>query len=141
MRRLVTGVDDQGRSRVVENEELTTGTDAPAAQHVFRTPSKPPPARPQGTGAFRDLGVPPGILQVYLVHMPPNAEHANHHTDTVDVDTILGGGGEIVLDDGAHTLAPGDCVVVNGVDHAWRAGPDGLTFTAVVLGTPPPLEP
>jgi hypothetical protein len=138
MRRFVTGVDEQGRSCVVEFEEFDTTDPAPAAQHVFRTPSDPPPPRPQGSGAFRDLGVPPGIVQVYCVRMPPDAEHATHHTDTIDVDTIVEGSAHIVLGDGAHALEPGDCVVVNGVDHAWQAGPHGVTFTAVVFGTQPP---
>jgi len=41
-----------------------------------------------------------------------------------------------VLDDGAHRLEPGDTVVVAGVDHAWRAGPDGCTMVNTMIGTP-----
>jgi hypothetical protein len=29
-------------------------------------------------------------------------------------------------------------VVMNGVDHAWKAGPDGYRMTAALIGTPPP---
>jgi quercetin dioxygenase-like cupin family protein len=45
---------------------------------------------------------------------------------------------ELTLDDGTHLLEAGDCVVINGVDHAWRAGPEGCTMGFAVYGTPPP---
>jgi hypothetical protein len=32
----------------------------------------------------------------------------------------------------------GDCVVVTGVGHAWRPGPEGCVMSVVVIGTPPP---
>ncbi len=35
-------------------------------------------------------------------------------------------------------LVAGDLVVLAGVDHAWRAGPDGARLSAVLIGTPPP---
>ena len=39
-----------------------------------------------------------------------------HHTDTIDLDTISSGSIELLLDDGAHSLERGDCVVVAGVE-------------------------
>jgi mannose-6-phosphate isomerase-like protein (cupin superfamily) len=60
-----------------------------------------------------------------------------HHTDTLDFDMILEGSVEIVLDDGPHRLGPGDCVVVTGVDHVWKAGPDGFVMSVTLMGTPP----
>jgi hypothetical protein len=36
-----------------------------------------------------------------------------------------------------HRQNPGDCLVITGIDHAWRAGPSGCRVRAVVLGTPP----
>jgi hypothetical protein len=32
---------------------------------------------------------------------------------------------------------PGDCVVITGIDHAWRAGPSGCQISGIMLGTPP----
>jgi quercetin dioxygenase-like cupin family protein len=61
-----------------------------------------------------------------------------HYTDTIDVDTVLEGSVSIILDDGPHWLEVGDTVVVNGVDHAWEAGPSGATVSVVLLGTPSP---
>jgi quercetin dioxygenase-like cupin family protein len=52
----------------------------------------------------------------------------------VDFDSILGGSLELILDDGVHILQAGDCVIINGIDHAWRAGPDGCTMAVLMLG-------
>ena len=60
-----------------------------------------------------------------------------HHTDTLDFDLILDGSVELILDDGTHLLRAGDCVVMTGVDHGWRASSDGCTTAALALGTPP----
>lgn len=59
-----------------------------------------------------------------------------HHTDTIDCNVIVDGQVELLLEDGAHLLGVGDCVVMSGVDHAWRAGAQGCVASAVALGTP-----
>jgi hypothetical protein len=48
------------------------------------------------------------------------------------------GNADLILDDGVHRVEAGDMVVMNGVDHAWKAGPDGYRMSAVLIGTPPP---
>jgi quercetin dioxygenase-like cupin family protein len=60
-----------------------------------------------------------------------------HRTDTLDFAVILEGSVELTLDDGVHPLLPGDCVVVQGVDHAWRAGEQGCVLCGINLGTAP----
>jgi quercetin dioxygenase-like cupin family protein len=70
----------------------------------------------------------------------PGFEYGMHHTDTIDFDVVLAGSVELTLDDGVHPMGVGDCVVVTGVDHAWRAGPDGCTLSVLSLGTPPHEE-
>jgi hypothetical protein len=60
-----------------------------------------------------------------------------HHTDTVDLNLVLSGSIDLILDTGVHTLMPGDCVVITGIDHAWRAGPSGCQISGIMLGTPP----
>ena len=73
-----------------------------------------------------------------VVELGAGSETPMHHTDTLDLQTVLSGSVELVLDDGAHRLDAGDLVVLAGVDHAWRAGPDGARLSAVLIGTPPP---
>jgi quercetin dioxygenase-like cupin family protein len=71
-----------------------------------------------------------------IIRWEPNSEWPPHYTDTVDVDIVLEGSIELVLDDGAHRLEPGDSVVVHGVDHAWRVGEGGCTTCVVAIGAP-----
>ena len=73
-----------------------------------------------------------------VVELGPGSEAPMHHTDTLDLQTVLSGSVELLLDDGAHRLEQGDLVVLTGVDHAWRAGPDGCRLSAVLVGTPSP---
>jgi hypothetical protein len=142
VRKLVTGVDGAGRSCVVEDVEMPFEP-ADAARPgrtragVFATQECPPPVRPAGQGDHQDLGVAPGLVRWQVMRFGPEFAIGMHHTDTLDLDMVLEGSVEIVLDDGAHRLAPGDCVVVTGVDHAWKAGPDGFVMSVTVIGTPP----
>lgn len=140
MRQIVTGVDADGRSCVVSESELTFDTAGPgvAVDLVFETSESPPPPRQPGPAGLLDLGVAPGLARWMVVEYEPSAEFAMHHTDTVDFDIVLGGSVDLILDDGIHPLTTGDCVAVTGVDHGWRAGPDGCILSVVLLGTPPP---
>jgi quercetin dioxygenase-like cupin family protein len=139
MRVLVTGVDADGRSCVLREQ---VGLD-PAPDGVFhfgvvhRTESAPPPAGPAVRTEHMDVQVPPGIAQWIVVDYEPGGVQEWHHTDTVDFNHVLSGSIDLTLDDGVHHLEAGDGVVVNGVDHAWRAGPDGCRLSVLFLGTPP----
>jgi hypothetical protein len=44
----------------------------------------------------------------------------------------------LILDDGGHPLVAGDSAVVTGVDHGWRAGPEGCRLTVMTFGVSPP---
>jgi quercetin dioxygenase-like cupin family protein len=69
-----------------------------------------------------------------VVQYQPGAVYPRHQTPTVDFDSVLAGSIELLLDDGAHLLEVGDCVVVNGVDHGWRAGDQGVAMAVLMLG-------
>lgn len=140
MRRLLTGVNDEGRSCVLEEAEISPTEAVPgiALEMLFATTESPPPARPEGYGDFLSLGVDPGLCRWMIIDWAPNHSWAMHHTDTVDFDTVLSGSVELILATGAHKLEPGDCAVITGVDHAWKAGPDGCRVSIITLGTPAP---
>ena len=105
-------------------------------QEIFRTRSSPPEAVPVGDGDHVELHVPAGIVGWRLVQWLPNAGGGGmHYTDTIDFDVVIAGSIVLVLNDGPHELQSGDCVVVAGVDHGWRAGPSGCTMSVLVLGT------
>jgi Cupin domain len=139
VRHLTTGVNDQGRSCVVSDVELTLsaagGTGPAAVERLFVAEELPPPEQPAGSGDKSDLGVRRG-LDWRIVRWQPGGESPRHYTDTVDLDVILDGDIELVLDDGPHRLEPGDTAVIQGVDHAWRAGPDGCTMCIAVISAP-----
>lgn len=140
MRVLITGVDADGRSRVVGEERIALRSDPTAGgfwfASVFETTSSPPPTRPDGRAAHLDVGLAPGLVRWEVIDYPPGRRYHRHHTDTVDLDIVLAGTLELRLDDGAHVLHAGEGVVVNGVDHAWAAGPEGARLSVVFVGTP-----
>jgi hypothetical protein len=142
MRRLVTGIDAAGRSCIVSDTPLTLEAPSGAylAAAVYTTESAPPPTRPPGHAGFYDLGLAPGIGRWLIIEHRPDVVTPMHHTDTIDFDMVLAGSVDLVLDDGAHPLEAGDCVVITGVDHCWQAGPAGCRLSVTCIGTPPPAS-
>ena len=136
MRQLVTGIDADGRS-CIASEKVIEASDEIAVETPYETPSAPPP-RPVGNADSHDVALAPGAVRVLLVQWPAGFHVPMHHTDSVDVNTVVAGSIDLLLDDGPHTLHVGDTAVVTGVDHGWTAGPDGATTTGVLLGTPVP---
>jgi hypothetical protein len=139
MRQIVTGVDADGRSCVVKEYRLDPKSGDRSRMLVsFTTEGEPAPPRPAGQGDQLDLGLAAGSAQVMVAQWAAGFTHRMHHTDTIDVDTVLEGSAVLVLDDGRHVLEVGDVAIVTGVDHAWEAGPEGTTITFVNVGTPSP---
>jgi quercetin dioxygenase-like cupin family protein len=138
MRALIASVDDQGRSGVVEETELVFDQHGGPLETavVATTQTCPPPAGPPGHASRVDLGVPPGMARWLVVNFPPGSSAPLHHTDSIDLVFVFEGSAELILDDGAHPLGPGDCVMLKGVDHGWQAGPGGCRISSVVVGTP-----
>lgn len=139
VRRLITGTDDEGRSSVVariENDTAGSGPSPPMAA-VFERRSVATASRASGSAPLIELGVEPGDVRWIAVNFEPAGEAPVHHTDTIDFTTVLSGSIELLLDDGDHVLRAGDSIVVNGIDHGWRAGPEGCTMNVVLVGVPP----
>jgi hypothetical protein len=139
MRMIVTGVK-HGNSCVVEEIDCTPQGDDLSTINALSLDLGALPPRPPGKGAFVDIPVPPGSMSWYRVRFPADQLRRNHHTDTIDCHTIVSGWIELLLDDGAHRLDPGDSAMVTGVDHGWRSGPDGCVVSMLIFGTPKPGE-
>jgi quercetin dioxygenase-like cupin family protein len=133
MRVLTTGADEAGRSHVLE-EQMFEGTGPELGAHRIYASRREQPLGPRPEGEMKDLGVADGETAWSAVSWPPNAESSFHHTDTIDLDTVLVGSITMGLDDGEHLLGAGDVVVMNGVRHWWRAGPEGCILSVVALG-------
>jgi quercetin dioxygenase-like cupin family protein len=117
---------------------FTDGVPGIAIELLFKSIESPLPSGPAGRGQFRDLGVAPGLLRWIVVDFAAGEGYDMHHTDTVDFDLVLEGSLQMILDDGTHDLAPGDAVVMTGVDHGWNAGDSGCRMSVLSIGTPPP---
>jgi len=149
VRRLLTGVDDEGRSCLVETTEVVpvgVGDDHGVnVARVHATSESPPPQRPPGQGALVPVSLDPGVLRWIVVeHEPfdesdgPTTASTLHHTDALDLVFVHEGSADLLLEDGAHPVESGDLIVMPGVDHAMRAGPGGCRLVVVSVGTPPP---
>lgn len=73
----------------------------------------------------------PGLAEVMEPDHP-----GMHTTDTVDVTFIVSGQPTLELDGGARaTLSSGDCVVQNGIRHAWRnPASEPCTMAVAIVG-------
>jgi quercetin dioxygenase-like cupin family protein len=140
-RLLIAAVDADGRSCAVRDERLAQHGDAsmPGVLYSVLYGMTSSPSIPGGGRAADtlDLGVGAGAINWLMIDYAAGLTLSMHHTDTVDLDTVLSGSVELILDDGAHPLAPGDTAVVTGVDHGWRAGPDGCRLAVVAIGALP----
>jgi quercetin dioxygenase-like cupin family protein len=76
----------------------------------------------------------PGATKWILTEMGPDLGAPMHATPTVDYAVVIAGQVELGLEDGGVTLHAGDAVLVNGVRHSWRAGPDGCVLATVLVG-------
>jgi quercetin dioxygenase-like cupin family protein len=140
---LVTGVDAAGRSCAARDEPMTLqggpGLEGIAYSMMYATPSLPSISVGGGRVADTfDLGIAAGAMDWKVIDYAPGLHFSMHHTDTVDFDIVLAGSVELILDDGAHPLVVGDSVVVTGVDHGWRAGPQGCRLSVISMGVSPP---
>jgi hypothetical protein len=150
MRKLITGVDTDGRSCLLDVIEVTPvrveghGVDV---ERIYATTESPPRGGAPAAGRNVDVGLAPGLLRWLVVEHPPESERRGpttagtiHHADTLDLVFVHEGGGELMLQDGAHPVGAGDLIVMPGVDHAMKPGPDGCRIVVVSVGTAPPSE-
>ena len=127
VRRVVTEIVS-GRSRVADDSPaphtefwddlwITEPGDPRGRPAVDADASLQPPP---GTARWRVFIVPTAARMRELVGDGPADGAYFHQTDTVDLIYVLEGEVTLVLDDGEVKLRPGDCVVQQQTNHAWR---------------------
>jgi hypothetical protein len=151
VRLLVLGVDQDGASRLVSADEVTAApipsVPGVAAATLFSTDQSPPPPCPPGLGTLVGGGPAPGCVHWYIVDHTPGTsddEHAGtelHRRHAIDLMVVLDGDAVLLLADGDHPLQTGDAVVMTGIDHGLRSGPDGCRLMSFAVGTPPGDQP
>lgn len=146
MRRVVTGLDVEGRSCVISDERIPTdvgrakaGRDSGTLCVAWRTEQSPPDLGFERPGSFELLrgSCPPGGSAWFILGWEPHTVRDTVRTDTLDYDVVLDGSCDLILETGLVNLTVGDSVVIPGVVHGWRAGPEGVILSAVVIGLDP----
>ena len=64
-----------------------------------------------------------------------------HTTKTLDFGVVISGRIILELDDGAHELGPGDCVVQRGTRHRWMNPTDEPCVMSFVMVSAEPIAP
>jgi hypothetical protein len=127
MRFIATGISPIGLSSVIESTTLG------GSATLHATPDESLVDRPADKPAL-DAGRPAGTVCWKVWEAAPDLVVGVHRTDTIDYDTVLRGEIVLVLDDAEVVLRSGDCVMLPGVMHGWRSGPDGATISVVQFG-------
>lgn len=132
-RRVVTGLDAEGRSCVIIDGPIPALNEMSAAL-AWRTATLPADnsgsADPVAPYAIEMLHTPGSNFAI--CRFPPHTPALMHATDTIDYLVILEGRVTLVLEDGEADLGPGDFVVDRGVMHGWRNPHDEPCVAAVV---------
>lgn len=147
IRRVVTGVDAEGRSTVEADGDCPhLRVAAPGVRYteLWTTPSAAAAHdRPVDAGDVPLTLVPaPGgtLIRVCEMHPPePGGEsYGMHATPTVDTIAVLSGLLRCSFEDGSSVeLGPGDFLVQRGTPHAWTALGDAPCLFLAIITDPP----
>ena len=145
MKRVVTGVDGEGHSYVVSEEELPRtepGTElwrfqpSDIAQWIADVPdgvaaeSIEPPS---GGVWWVAATFPPGNAPIGGGEIPGMDADGFHTTRTIDLIYVLSGGFTLLLDHGSARVEAGDIVIQQATRHAWRNVSDTEPATMLAM--------
>lgn len=140
IRRVVTGLDAQGRSAVLFDDHLP----GEGTQVIWQTSTIP--VDNSGTedaavsGYSFDLLRSPGSTFL-IAQMQPGDTAAGpfmHATDTTDYLIILKGRVRLQLETCSVDLEAGDCIVDRGVSHGWQVlGDEPLVMATILVPAKP----
>jgi len=158
MRRVITGLDENGRSTVRldgpapvaflvdENTQLSkideiSADMSPDPEHGFvhelwRLNDQPSAGAADPTAALTQPDFAPATAhtQWILTQLGAGAYTPMHSTPSVDYAVVVSGDVELGLENGSVQLSAGDTMLVNAVKHSWRAGPNGCVMATVLVG-------
>jgi hypothetical protein len=138
MRIVEVGEGDDGRSKVATITEVFGG-DSHGHAVLWETHQSPPeisvpPRNAGGRGVEVHDVAEPGGVRWYMVSRRSGEDSGMHRTDALNYVFIFLGAMTLELEDGDLALSPGDAVMIPGVAHNWRPGPDGCTYSVVMHG-------
>jgi quercetin dioxygenase-like cupin family protein len=123
IRRVVTGHDDQGRAKVLIDEQVkNVFSHRPGAHYSVIWSSDTLPANNDGTNdpSGKSIGttIPNGSV-FRVVSFGPGVAPRNHRTDSIDYAVVMSGEIDMVLDGETVQLKAGDVLVQRGTVHNW----------------------
>jgi hypothetical protein len=162
-RRVVTGLDENGKSTVVSDEltETRLAADAFTLNHLWKALKVPDHVRQENAlGAEVLIPPPPNGFTYLLSTFPPDSEWdfeagyegslaaagaadtfvednipGLHETDTFDIITIISGEVYAILETTETLLRAGDTIVQRGTKHSWsNRTDDTVTMTVIHFG-------
>lgn len=145
MKRVITGQDEDGKSVFIAVGEPPNGKAFESGTKItycWQTQGSPVVLDEHNdpTVAMTNdfLPTPDGTTFV-IAQFPGNSLGQMHTTATIDYVTILSGEVWLVLDNEAEILlTPGDTVIQNGTNHAWRvSSPNPCMLSVVLMGAIP----
>jgi quercetin dioxygenase-like cupin family protein len=123
LRRVVTGHDDQGRAKVIIDEQVqNTFSHRPGAEFSVIWSSDSLPADNDGNAdpSGKKIGTTIDGGSVFrVVSFGPGVAPRNHRTDSVDYAVVISGEIDMVLDVETVRLKAGDVLVQRGTVHNW----------------------
>lgn len=162
MQRVVTAISADGTSHIqqvdqpgtvvkfgpgFEVHEVWRLDDPPASVVAGRDPEAYT-FEPSRGAVFRTVFIPPDELVMASLtsgeewgrnspYRTTGDDYGLHATATLDLVTVVAGQVDLRMPDGQQVrLSPGDVVVQQGAEHAWRnPGPDVLVLSVVMFGT------
>jgi quercetin dioxygenase-like cupin family protein len=140
MRRIVTGLDRNGRPEALCDGEPTSLHDFGLTQSVELWMTHGSPAQPEGAGnptpgEWR-LEPPAGGTIFRVATHQPGEEVAIHATQTVDYVIVLAGELMLLLGDQEILLEAGDAVIQQATPHGWaNRSTEPCSVAAVLLST------
>jgi mannose-6-phosphate isomerase-like protein (cupin superfamily) len=123
IRRVVTGHDDQGRAKVLIDEQVTNVfSQRPGAAYSVIWSSEGFPVSNDGDAdpSAKKIGTTVDNGTVFrIVSFGPGVSPRNHRTDSIDYAVVMSGEIDMDLDIGSVHLKAGDVLVQRGTIHNW----------------------
>ena len=138
LRRVVTGHDDQGRAKVLIDEQVKNVISSrPGANSTVIWSSVGFPVNNDGGDDPSPTPIATTIdngTVFRVVSFGPGVAPRNHRTDSIDYAVVMSGEIDMELDVGTVHLKAGDVLVQRGTIHNWvnkGTGPCVIAFTLV----------
>lgn len=123
LRRVVTGHDEQGRARVLIDEQVqNTFSHRAGAEFsvIWSTEGFPVDNDGNEDPANKKIGTAIENGSVFrIVSFAPGVAPRNHRTSSIDYGVVISGEIDMVLDGQTVTLRAGDVLVQRGTIHDW----------------------